>query len=157
MSNVTKIFGEFFDCSLIGKHRIVFILFEVLFKKTSFSALSTSSEYISKLLRHFPNSAIVIHLLFDLFNLFCNEAGNGVDFTRFGNSLDILSFLFMTADWWEVVLFVKINLFLLLRHVLEVYVRSSLANAGAAQFHLLLLVNYELSISAEYTFKSGYY
>jgi len=63
----------------------------------------------------------------------------------------------MATDWWEVVLFVKINLFLLLRHVLEVYIGSSLANAGTAQLHLLLLVNYKLSISAEYTFKSGDY
>ena len=123
-----------------------------MLEKTRLATLSSSTQNVSKLLRHFPNSAVVIHLLLNFFDLLGYEARNRVDFTGLSDSFDVLSFLFVTANWREVVLFVQVNLLLLLRHVLEVNVWPRLSDSRTAQFYLFFVINNQLSVSAEDAF-----
>lgn len=73
MSDIAQILGQFLDGTLVRKHGVVLVLLEILFEETRLATLSSCAEHISELLRHLPDSAVVVHLLLDPLHLFSDE------------------------------------------------------------------------------------
>jgi len=135
ITNVGQVLSQLLNSTLVSDDGVVLVLLVVLLEQSLLATVGTRTNHVAQLLRHFPESAVIVESILNFMDLFSDVGSDVVNFTVLADKVDVGHVSLGRSDSREGEFLVNGGDFLLLRHIDGVVTAALARQLGF--FHLL--------------------